>query len=89
MRKTAFCICENKGADQLRSNCTADQRLCFHYKDSTISLLPKSEFSSLYCTAQFVWDPDENPKDRFSHDEAKISCVWGSIIVQQLSVIAN
>ena len=29
MRKPDFCICENKGADQLCSNCTADQHLCF------------------------------------------------------------
>ena len=35
MRKTAFCICENKGADQLHSNCTADQPLCFCYMNST------------------------------------------------------
>ena len=27
--KPAFCICENKDADQLRSKCAADQRLCF------------------------------------------------------------
>ena len=47
MRKPAFCICENKDADQLRSNCEADQRLCFRYSDSTIPLLPKSEISSL------------------------------------------
>ena len=47
MRKPAFCICENKGADQLRSNCAADQRLCFRYMDSTIILLSKSEISSL------------------------------------------
>ena len=40
MRKPAFCICENKGVDQLCSNCTADQGLCFHYTDSTIPLLP-------------------------------------------------
>ena len=33
-------------ADQLCSNCTADQRLCFRYTDSTISLLLKSEISS-------------------------------------------
>ena len=33
MRKPAFCICENKGADQLQSNHAADQRLCFRYKD--------------------------------------------------------
>ena len=47
MRKPAFCICENKDADQLRSNCAADQRLCFRYTDSKIPLLPKSEISSL------------------------------------------
>ena len=29
MRKPAFCICENKDADQLRGNHEADQRLCF------------------------------------------------------------
>ena len=34
MRKPVFCICENKGADQLRGNCTADQRLCFPYIDN-------------------------------------------------------
>ena len=47
MRKPAFCICENKDADQLRVNREADQRLCFRYTDSTISLLPKCEISSL------------------------------------------
>ena len=40
MRKPAFCICENKDADQLRGNREADQRLCFRYTDSTIPLLP-------------------------------------------------
>ena len=29
------------------SNCAADQRLCFRYKDRTILLLPKSEISRL------------------------------------------
>ena len=47
MRKPAFCICENKDADQLRSNCAADQRLCFCYIDTTIPLLSKSEISSI------------------------------------------
>ena len=41
-----FCLCKNKGADQLCSKYTADQHLCFHYMDSTISLLPKSDISS-------------------------------------------
>ena len=35
MRKPAFCICENKDADQLRGNREADQRLCFRYTDRT------------------------------------------------------
>ena len=47
VRKPDFCICENKDADQLRGNREADQRLCFHYTDSTIPLLPKSKISSL------------------------------------------
>ena len=48
MGKPTICIGENKGADQLRSNCEADQRLCFHYLNSTIPLLLKSEISSFY-----------------------------------------
>ena len=47
MRKPVFNIWENKDADQLRSNCAADQGLCFRYTDSAIPLLPKSEISSL------------------------------------------
>ena len=48
MGKATICIGENEGADQLRSTCEADQRLCFRYADSTISLLSKSKISSLY-----------------------------------------
>ena len=47
VRKPDFCICENKDADQLRGNREADQRLCFRHFDSTITLLSKSEISSL------------------------------------------
>ena len=46
MGKPTICICENKDADQLRSNCEADQRLCFRYSDSTIPLLLISIVSS-------------------------------------------
>ena len=46
VRKPAFCICENKDADQLRGNREADQCLYFRYTDSTIPLLSKSEISS-------------------------------------------
>ena len=34
MTKPFFCICENKDADQLCGNGTADQRLCFCYTDT-------------------------------------------------------
>ena len=47
LRKPAFCICENKDADQLRGNREADQRLCFRYTDSTIPRLAKSKISCL------------------------------------------
>ena len=50
MRKSAFCICENREADQLHGNGESDQRLCFRYTDSTIPLLPKSEIS-----IHFMW----------------------------------
>ena len=45
MGKPTICIGENKGANQLRGNRKADQRLCFHHSDSTIPLLLKSELS--------------------------------------------
>ena len=76
MRKLAFCIGENKDADQLRGNREADQRLCFRYTDSTISLLPKYKISSLQPFSVAVqpglcgtWS--ETP-DRFSQNEAQI-----------------
>ena len=58
MRKPAFCICKNKGANQPHDNRAADQHLCFRYKDRTIPLLPKSNFKPLAifcgCTARFM-----------------------------------
>ena len=47
MRKPNFSIWENKGTDQLHTNATADQCLCYCYIDRTIPLLPKPEISSL------------------------------------------
>ena len=71
MRKPAFCICENKDADQLSGNREADQRFCFRYSDSTIPLLPKSEISSLWPSSVVVqpglcrtWS--ETPNTNFS-----------------------
>ena len=46
MGKPTICIGENKGADQLRGNREADQRLCFRYLYSTIPPLFNSKISS-------------------------------------------
>ena len=45
MGKPTICICENKGADQLRGKREADQRLCFRYSDSTVLPLLNSKIS--------------------------------------------
>ena len=45
MGKPTICIGENKGADQLRGNREADQRLWSRYSDSTIPPPLKSEIS--------------------------------------------
>ena len=59
IRKSTFCICENKGADQPRSNIEADQHLCLSYTDSTFPLLKKN-FQPLAifcaCTAGLMSD---------------------------------
>ena len=54
MRKPKICICKNKDADKLCSNCTADQHLCFHHRYSTIPLLLASSFMlRLYSFSDF------------------------------------
>ena len=87
MRKLDFCICENKGADQLRSDCEADQRLCFRYSDSTISLLPKSKilsFKPSSVLAQLgLCHLVRNPEDQFSHVAAQINVV--SLLLHRIS----
>ena len=83
MRKPAFCICENKAADQLRGNREADQRLCFRYIDSTIPPLPKSEISSLLSSCVAVqpglcqtWS--ETPKTGFL--TTRLICGLGTLL---------
>ena len=74
MSKPDFCICENKGADQLHGNRVAYLSLCFPYIGSTIPLLPKSEFEDsshlLWLYSQVCDRLVGNPKERFSHDAA-------------------
>ena len=45
MGKQTICIGENKGANQLRGNPEADQRLCFRYSDVTVPPLHNSKIS--------------------------------------------
>ena len=97
MRKPDFCLCENKGADQLRSFCEADQRLCFRYMDSTIPLVLKSEISSLqppYVAAQAdlceTWS--ETPKTGFLHRGSVISycgtsCMYYFLFIYQMRAL--
>ena len=54
MRIPDSCLWENKGADQLRSNCEADQRLCFRHTDSTIPPILLFKISSFYPAAVLV-----------------------------------
>ena len=48
MRKPAFCICENKGADQLGGDRADDQRLCFRIMDEIIKFLFWLSFGTVY-----------------------------------------
>ena len=71
IRKPAFCICENKGADQLHGSGAADQQLRFHYTDCTIPLLPKSKLPySVVVQPSFVSNLVGHPDNRFSCDAA-------------------
>ena len=81
MRKPAVCLCENKDADQLRGNHTADQGLCFCFIDSAISLFPKFIASShllwlnsLVCV--LIWS--ETPKTGFLMTRLKMcyESIW-------------
>ena len=76
MRKPAFCICENKEADQLRGNREADQRLCFRYTESTIYFLNlKFQGSShlLWLYSPVCVRPGRKPgRQVFFHNEAHI-----------------
>lgn len=65
MRKHAYCICTNKGADQLHGNPKADKHLGSCYIDRTISSLQPSSSAV---------QPDlvRNHVDKFSCDMAQI-----------------
>ena len=53
VRKSAFCICENRDADQLRGSCAADQRLCFRFIDSTVKGVTCSGYEKITSLSAF------------------------------------
>ena len=71
--KPAFCICfiyvyalkQWRRSVALRSNYAADQHLCFHYIDRTVTQNFKPLFIISGCTAKFVSDMVRNHKNRF------------------------
>ena len=65
MRKTAFCICGNKDADQLRGNREADQLLCFATRiEQSFFLNPKFQASShlLWLYSPVCVGPGQKPQ---------------------------
>ena len=52
--KSCLLNMQQKGADLLPGNHTADVRLCFCYVDSTIPLLPISKISTFYPSSMAV-----------------------------------
>ena len=68
MRKPAFCICENKGTDQLHGNRAAHQRLCFTaYTAQSLAfcfLNPKFQASShlLWFYSLVCVEPGQKPQ---------------------------
>ena len=65
MRKPAYCICENKGTDQLTA-----KLISVFVVTTQIVLLVHSLVIFSYCTAHFMSDLAGNPEDQFSHNEA-------------------
>ena len=76
MGKPTICIGENKGADQLRSNCEADQRLCLATRivQFLSYLNPKFQASSSFlCLYRPVCvRPVRKPHGWFSHEAAQL-----------------
>ena len=87
MRKPAFCICENKDADQLLSDCAADQRLCFRYNDSTIPLFLFQASSHLLWLYSPVCVLVGNPKTGFL--TTRLNFFWTSQVGQTVQTWIN
>ena len=72
MRKPAFCICQNKGTDQLCGNNAADQHICFCYKDCKILQKFRDSSYLLWLYSLVRVEPGINTKDSFSRNMAHV-----------------
>ena len=77
MRKPTICIYENKGADQLRGNREADQRLCFSlngkYKPSSTYIQNFKHLAFFLCFDRPVYvRPGRKPHCWFPHAAAQM-----------------
>ena len=75
MRKPAFCVCENKGADQLQDKCAADLLLYFHYLVLSLYFLNLKPYSLGYVRSGL------NPEDMFSSDATHILLMFSMLSV--------
>ena len=73
MRKPAFCICENTGADKLRGYPRSLSALLFSLHRYFLNPKFQAYIAIFYgCTALLVSDLVGNHEDRFSRDAALI-----------------
>ena len=88
LRKHAFCILENKGADQLSGYSAADQRLCFLYVDSTSPLKFQASSHLLLLYSQICVGNQKIgfPKKQLNYEEAPHKML-GNIYVTHTSCI--
>ena len=90
MRKSVFCLCENKGADQLRSYYAADQRLCFRYIDSTTLYFLNPNFqasSHLLLLYSPVYVGPGPPENRFSYGAVHLLSIPGIFLTDTTVLI--
>ena len=84
-RKPAICICENKGANQLRRNSAADQCLCCHYLNCTIPLLPK--FQTYSNLPRLYTQICVGPALKSSRDTAHIAKRFSGTVILRMNMI--
>ena len=71
----SYVICEQQRHRSACASAQSDQRLCFRYLDSVMSLVSVTKISNLMLASvaeqaglSLIWS--ETPEDTFSHDEA-------------------